>query len=35
MAVLEVSTEDAARAMAFEARLFRAAERFGVRGGSR
>ena len=35
MAALEVSAEAAARALAFEARLFRAAERFGVRGGSR
>ncbi len=35
MAALEVNAEDAARALAFEARLFRAAEQFGVRGASR
>ena len=35
MAALEVSAEDAARALAFEARLFRAVERFGLRGASR
>ncbi len=33
MAALEVSPEVAARAMAFEARLFQAAHRFGIRGG--
>jgi hypothetical protein len=32
MAALEVGPEAAARALAFESRLFRAAERFGVRG---
>ncbi len=32
MAALEVSPETAARAMAFESRLFRSAERFGIRG---
>ena len=35
LAGLEVSPEAAARALAFEARLFRAVARYGVRGASR
>ena len=35
LAGLEYGPEAAARALAFEARLFRTAEKFGVRGGAR